>query len=52
MEEKFKELEEKLQNKGAEVLEKRINRLVGRRFVLFPYLRVKMLLKKLRYLKG
>ena len=44
--------EQELRLMGIALLEKRINRLANRRFVLFPWLRIKWLLKKVRYLMG
>jgi hypothetical protein len=44
----LKDLRVQVQNYGVAVLEKRIERLLNRKFVLFPILRVKLLLRKLR----
>jgi len=45
-------LEAQIQHYGYDVIQKRFDRLKKRRFVLFPFLRAKWLLRKLRILKG
>ena len=47
---KYDELKDRLRDRGMAIIEKRLNRLERKCFVFFPYLRVKWLLSKLRYL--
>jgi len=44
----IKALRERVQNYGADKMAIRIERLLNRKFVLFPILRVKLILRKLR----
>jgi len=46
------DLEIAVKNYGMQVLHKRYEKLIARKFVLFPYLRAKHLLRKIRILKG
>lgn len=48
----LKKLEADLQEKAAYVLLRRFDRLMNRRFVLFPLLRYRMLLRKVRIVMG
>jgi hypothetical protein len=48
----LKQLQNRVQKYGARVLEKRLARLEGRKFVLFPFLRARMLLRRIRVLMG
>jgi hypothetical protein len=45
-------LEKEVANYGLSVLRKRFARLQSRKFVLFRFLRAKLLLRKIRFLKG
>ena len=52
MDERLQDMEYELMNMGAALLGKRLRKLKCRRFVLFPYFRIKLLLKRIRYLMG
>lgn len=47
----IKTLREMVQNYGADKMSVRIERLLARKFVLFPILRAKLILRKLRKLE-
>ena len=52
MDERLQDMEYELVNMATALLGKRLYKLKCRRWVLFPYFRIKLLLKRIRFLMG